>query len=262
MYQLLGLLLESGQRLASVTDLMMGESPGQNQAATTTLALMEQGLKVFTAIYKRIHNALKSEYKKLFQLNSLYLNEEEYFTVLDVGAEYGETIGQKDYDPASFDVVPYSDPNAVTTSQKLFKVQSLMEIQAQLGTLNPSVLTKRYLEATDQAGIEELMQLPEPQPNPEIVLQQQELAFKQQIETEKLAWKKMMDTERLALDRIRNESEGMKDQAVGILSLAKANAEEQKAAISELKVKLESLAAFMDRMDNKQAMATEGGTGV
>lgn len=247
LYQLLGLLLESGQRLASVTDLMMGESPGQNQAATTTLALMEQGLKVFTAIYKRIHNALKQEYSLLYRLNALYLDDNQYFTVLDAGQEKGGAIAREDYDLNGFDVVPYSDPNAVTTSQKLFKVQSLLEIQGALGTLNPTEITKRYLDATEQHGIEALMTLPDPTPDPEIVLKQQELAFKQQMETEKFAWQKTVESMRLDLDRIRNESEGMKDQAVGILSLAKANAEEQNSAIKALALQLEHLRGLFEK---------------
>ena len=55
---------------------MSGETPGANVPATTVLALIEQGLKVFTSIYKRIFRSLKAEYKKLYDLNAVYLQEQ------------------------------------------------------------------------------------------------------------------------------------------------------------------------------------------
>ncbi len=68
LFNLLGLLIESGKEVASIKDVLTGEQPA-NTPATTTLALIEQGLRAFTAIYKRVHRSLKEELRKLFRLN-------------------------------------------------------------------------------------------------------------------------------------------------------------------------------------------------
>jgi hypothetical protein len=65
------------------------------QTATTTLAMIEQGLKVFTAIYKRVYRALKDEFKLLFALNAQYhVSDQEYFTFLD----QQQVVAKSDYD--------------------------------------------------------------------------------------------------------------------------------------------------------------------
>lgn len=161
LFNLLGMLINSGEKLASVTDLMLGENPGQNQPATTTMAVLEQGLKVFSSIYKRLYRALKKEYKKLFRLNELYLDQEKYFTILDEqleGGQQGGSVQPTDYDRDSIDILPGADPNIVSETQKLIKAQALMEL-IPLGTVNPQVVTRRVLEAQEQSGIEELMQI-------------------------------------------------------------------------------------------------------
>ena len=180
LFNLLSLLLDSGKSLANTTDVLMGENPGQNQPASTTMAVIEQGLKVFTAIYKRIHRGLKQEFKKLFVLNSLYLPEKVYFAVLDPSEEEVQTIGKSDYTEGVLDVIPASDSNIVSEAQKLAKAQGLMEL-LQLGTVNPMVVTQRILEAQEQPGIEELMTMPPPQPNPEVVLEQQKLQLEAEL---------------------------------------------------------------------------------
>ena len=181
LFNLLGTLLDSGNRLASTTEMMVGENPGQNQPATTTLAVIEQGMKVFTAIYKRLYRSLKKEYKKLFDLNSDYLDEQEYFTILDIGNEQVQKIARDDYNEDTYDVVPAADPNVITEAQRLAKAQALMEM-IPLGTVNPQEVTMRVLRAMEQPAIEQLVQMPPPQPDPKVELeaqkQQQEFTVK------------------------------------------------------------------------------------
>ena len=171
LFNLLQLLLDGGQRVSTVTDMTMGENPGQNQPATTTMAVLEQGQKVFNSIYKRLHRSLKTEFKKLHKLNAKYLEPIQYFTVLDLGEEFKAPVRQTDYNIDVTDVTPASDPNMSSTAQKLIKAQQLMEL-LQLGTVNPIEVTKRILEASEQPGIETLMQMPPPQPNPEVQFEQ------------------------------------------------------------------------------------------
>jgi len=171
--KLMELLLTSGKELASVAEIFVGKMPGQNTPATTTMASIEQGMKLFTAVYKRIYKALEKEYKKLFELNAVFLNEEEAQNVLDV------PLTTADYNTASYDVCPTADPTAFSTTQKLVKAQGLMELLP-LGTLDPLKVTARILEAQEQPNWEELMAQPQQQaPDPEAVKMQQEAQLKQ-----------------------------------------------------------------------------------
>jgi chaperonin GroES len=76
------MLIEAAKEITSVQDVMTGEGQA-NQPATTTLALIEQGHKVMTAIFKRIHRAFGQELRILRRLNRDYLDEEEYFQLND-----------------------------------------------------------------------------------------------------------------------------------------------------------------------------------
>ncbi len=183
LYSLLGMMVESGEKLSSVTEVMTGEIPGQNTKATVAMAAIEQGMKVFSSIYKRIHRSLSKEYKKIFKLNTMFLPEEAYFTILDVGKEGAEQIKQIDYAAGDIDVLPTSDPNVATEEQKIAKIQAIGEL---LGTINPQEFTKRMLEATEQVNIEALMKMPEKQEDPEVELER----AKFQDESER-AWEEL-----------------------------------------------------------------------
>lgn len=150
LFQLMGSLITSGKELASVAEIFTGKMPGQNTPATTTMATIEQGMKVFTAVYKRIFRSLTKEYKKLFYLNNTYLNPQTYFAVLDT------TIDPSDFDDSNYDVCPAADPGAVTQSERLMKAQGLLELLP-LGTIDPMEVTMRVLEAQEQPNWQKLI---------------------------------------------------------------------------------------------------------
>ena len=169
LFQLLGTMTQAGERLSNVVDILMGENPGQNQPATTTMAVIEQGLKVFTAVYKRLFRSLKYEYRKLYRLNRVYLPQEVYFRVLDM--EQGEMmqIGQGDYQGDPTDVQPAADPNMVSESQRLVRAQALVSSLREGSPANPLEIWKRYYEAMRIENPEKLLpkELPPPAPGPE-----------------------------------------------------------------------------------------------
>lgn len=175
LFSLLGMMIESGEKLSSVTEIMTGDIPGQNTKATVAMAAIEQGMKVFGSIYKRVHRSLSKEYKKLFKLNSIFLEEEQYFNVLDVGQEGAEKIKLEDYEMDSIDVLPTSDPNVATTEQKIAKIEALGPLLS-MGTINPQEYTKRMCEATEQPNIAALLEMPEPQPNEEFEFEREKFA--------------------------------------------------------------------------------------
>ena len=236
LFQLLGMMIDAGQRVGSVSDIMMGENPGQNQPFSTTQRVLEEGMRVFSSIHKRLHRSFKKEYKKLFILNSRYLDPEAYFTIMDPRGEQEAVVWRSDYDVSNLDVVPASDPDVVSESMRLAKAEALMQL-ATAGLVNPQVATIRYLEAQNQSGIEELLQMPPPQPN-----------FDQQIEMQRLQIEQM----RVQLE---NERELFKAQtalitakANAILALAKAEAEDDKTTIEALKAQVDAINAERDRI--------------
>lgn len=194
LFNLLDLLLKSGKELASVAEIFVGKMPGQNTPATTTMATIEQGMKVFTAVYKRVYRSLSSEFKKLYVLNREYLNPQEEIDILD------EPIQQSDYEGSENDIIPGADPTAVSTQEKQAKVQALLQIM-QLGTLNPMAITQLYLEAHDISNPQAYMMQPQPDPK------QQELQMKAQLEQQKAQRDMQMATAKLELEKATAEQE-------------------------------------------------------
>lgn len=196
LFNLLDLLLKSGKELASVAEIFVGKMPGQNTPATTTMATIEQGMKVFTAVYKRVYRSLTSEFRKIYKLNREYMNPEEYISVLD------EPVEQEDYKGPEDDIIPGADPTAVSSQEKQAKVQALMQI-LQLGTLDPMAVTQLYLDAHEIPEAEKYLRQPQPQPDPK----QQELQMKAQLEQQKAQRDMMMASEKMRLNTMSKEQE-------------------------------------------------------
>lgn len=166
LFQLLGLLIESGKELAGMTEILAGNSPGANVPAESVLALIEQGLQVYSAIHKRLYRSQYKEFLKLRRLNALYLDQMTYSTVMDDQA----AIVQADFSSADFDVVPVSDPNSTTMMQRLLKAKAMLELKGQ--GLNDKEINRRYLLALDIEDIDEILPEEEqPDPVEELTLQ-------------------------------------------------------------------------------------------
>ena len=169
LFQMLGSLIEGGEKVASIAEIFVGKMPGQNTPATTTMETVKQGMAVFTAIYKRIYRSLDDELKKLFALNQLYLDDK---------IDYPVDLSVEDYRQLKLTVIPTADPDVATDSEKLIKARAQLEF-IQLGTVNPQVVTKRVLEAMRVENIEEVMTMPPPQPSPEQQQMQHEMKMEE-----------------------------------------------------------------------------------
>lgn len=183
LFQLLGMLIQAGKELASVAEIFTGKMPGQNTPATTTMATVEQGMKVFTAIYKRIYRSLEEEFKKVFYLNQYYLNPETYVNVLD------EAIGPKDFDDDDYDICPTADPTATTQAEKMQKAQMVFQLATGTGLLDPMKSVIRVLEAAEIPNWEELIPgmqetgqpaPPQPKQDPKLAAQEKLAQIKEQ----------------------------------------------------------------------------------
>lgn len=171
LFQLLGMIIEQAREVASVKDVLTGESVPANQPATTTLALIDQGLKVFTAIYKRLHRSLKQEFKKIYRLNSLFLDPEVYFQFQDVPIQ----VLQADYAAGELDVVPVTDPSVVAGPVKLIKAQALIGLKDD-PRVNGQEVIRRYLEAIEEPRIDALMAQQNPMAEVQMQAQMQMMA--------------------------------------------------------------------------------------
>lgn len=163
MFQVLELMLGAARDISSVKDVLTGEAKNTGQVGTT-LALIEQGLQVFTAIYKRIYRSLKAEFTMLRDNIAMYGGEaaaQDYQTVLDdPAADFA-----KDFDSRDMDIRPVSDPSSVTKMQQMSRAQWLGQFLGAPG-VNPQAILKRMFEAADVADIDELMMPPQPPPPP------------------------------------------------------------------------------------------------
>lgn len=192
LYMLLQLLINSGERLASTTDMMVGENPGQNQKATTTMAVLEEGRKVFTAIYKRIRRSLGKEFMKIYEMNTRYLNKKKYYDYFDLtdndeGLKYEY---RNDFELAGIDIQPVADANAVSHSQRIEKAKMYLEL-ATMGLLDPIQCAMNFLEANDEPDIQRFLPKPNPMQEQAVGLElrgqaiDQELSVREQARKEK-----------------------------------------------------------------------------
>jgi hypothetical protein len=156
--QLLGVVVQAGQRFAAIADMQVGDTK-QNAAVGTTIALLERGSRVMSAIHKRLYAAMKQEFKLLSKVISQYLPPEYPYDVIG-GAR---TIKQADFDDR-IDVVPVADPNIFSMSQRI----TLAQTQLQLATSQPQIhnLYQVYRSMYEAIGVKNIdAVLPPPPPN-------------------------------------------------------------------------------------------------
>lgn len=147
LFQVLGLLIEAGKDIAAIKDILTGDTAGtSNLPVGTTLALIEQGMQVFTAIYKRVFRAMSREFNVLYQLNGKDLDINEYMLATD-----DPRASPDDFETGDHDLTPVSDPNVVTDMQKLGRAQYLQQF------LNDPMLSRRaiYKRLFEAASIED-----------------------------------------------------------------------------------------------------------
>ena len=164
--QLLGLLVESGQKFAAVMDQGTGDG-NQNAPVGTTVALLEKGQKVISAIHKRLHYAQRNEFKILKRIFGEVLPQEYPYQVQ--GGE--QTVFRQDFSD-EVDVIPVSDPNIFSTTQRIILAQTQLQMAQSAPQLHNmrEAFRKMYLALNIQ-DIDELL-LPEFQPMPKDPVQE------------------------------------------------------------------------------------------
>ena len=158
--QLMGVVVDAGQRFASIADMQVGD--GNQQAAVgTTVAMLERGSRVMSAIHKRLYAAMKKEFTILGRVFKTYLPPEYPYDV--VGGQ--KQIKQMDFDDR-IDILPVADPNIFSQTQRI----SMAQTELQLATSNPELhnqyaIYRNMYEALGVKNIDTILKKP-PQPAP------------------------------------------------------------------------------------------------
>lgn len=162
LFNLLGFVVQAGQRFATITDLKVGD--GNSQAPVgTTIAMMEQGSRVMSAVHKRLHYAMRQEFKILARVMSESLPQEYPYSV--PGGD--QTIMAQDFDDR-VDVIPVSNPNVFSQAQRIMLAQTKLQLAAQAPEMhNMHEVFRDMYEALGVSDVDRLMkatpaEIPEP----------------------------------------------------------------------------------------------------
>ena len=154
LYSLLGNIVEEGRRIGSVADIQVGDMNAQAPVGTT-LALMERSMKVMSGVQARLHAALKKELRLLSKIVHDYMPDEYVYEV------DGDFSRKADFDKR-IDVIPVSDPNAATMSQRIMQYQAALQLAQQAPQLyDMGKLHRQMLEVLGIQDADDLIKLPE-----------------------------------------------------------------------------------------------------
>jgi hypothetical protein len=293
LFKLLGLLDEKGHKLASISEGMQGETGGANVPATTTLALLDQALKIYTSILWRQYRSFEQEFIKLYKLNAQYLTDKEYIKIVDITAEDLQAMGidqsqitessqilvSKDFDIENCDIEPVMDPKASSEALRLARLNAM----AQAAGMPPAV-GRIYLKGIgcSQKDIDDIFPPPQidpqtgqpvpPPPDPKMIEVQAkitQMAHQGEQKDRELALKhmEMEQKETVALYTIEKlQAEIAHIKATSILALAQAEAAEVGTQMGVYQSELDQLNADREHelaviSQKMEAQGGENGTG-
>ena len=148
LYNLLGFVVEAGQRFATITDMKVGDG-NQNAAVGTTIAMLEQGSRVMSAIHKRLHYAMRIEFKILARVMSESLPQEYPYSVEGEDS----AVMASDFDDR-VDVIPVSDPNVFSQAQRIVLAQTKLQLAGAAPELHN--MYEVYRDMYDALGVRDI----------------------------------------------------------------------------------------------------------
>ena len=162
LFNLLGFVVQAGQRFATITDMKVGD--GNQQAAVgTTIAMLEQGSRVMSAVHKRLHYAMRLEFKILARVMSESLPQEYPYSV----AGSDTSVMASDFDDR-VDVVPVSNPNIFSQSQRIALAQTKLQLATQAPELHD--MHEIYRDMYESLGVTDvdriMKSVPDDDPRP------------------------------------------------------------------------------------------------
>lgn len=201
MYNLINLIIQYADRMSGSTDQMVGITPGQNTPAETSRNALEQGMQVYSTIFKRCWRSMKEEFKKNHRLNSVFLPMQKYF------GTNKSMIRREDYNTNPDLVAPSADPTVSSMSMRFMKAQTVRQAAYTVPGYDVEVVERQFLEALQVEGIDQVYPGPSkmpPQPSPAAQVEQAKMATKKmQFQHElQLTVMKMMEERRINAAKI------------------------------------------------------------
>lgn len=226
---LLELLINYGERVAGATDPQVGVNPGQNTPAETSRNMVAEGQRVFIGIFKRLHRAMKEEFRKIYLLNQVYLDDETSYYPQASGVP--SKILKEDYFPSEKGICPSADPNMVSDTQKLNQARFLKESSQTTSGYDRAEVERRFLRALQITDIESVFPGPDKVPAP-VPIQLQIAQLKAQAQATKDQMTLRMAAMELMGEVELNQAKIQELQAKAVLHLAEAKGVESGHTIS------------------------------
>ena len=224
MFTLLNLLINYGERIGGSVDILSGQNPGQNTPAETTRTMAEQGMKIFNGIFKRTHRSLKQEFRKLYRLNQVFVNENTPYVSDSNGS--GMVLAT-DYEGPVTDVMPTSDPSITSDAQRINQASAIASrVAATPGLYNRYEAEYAFLKAIKVTNIDRLLPDPngpnaiQPPVNPKLQIEQLKIQAKQASDqlTLKIALLKLMGEAELNQAQIQKLEAEVEEIKIGIVT--------------------------------------------
>lgn len=219
LFQLLSLLIQYGEKVAGATESTSGENPGQNTKSGTFDSMVEQGLQIFNGIYKRNYRSFRAEYRKLYRLNQLYLNDSEEFDSLKDGERKKVLIEAYALPPSR--IRPAADPYYMSTHQRLMQAQAVRQASVDKPNLYNQLEVERwYLTAMKVPGVDNILvkEIPEPGPSEKVQIEQMRGQV-EQMKMQQAAAESQLQF-RLSLLELANEAELNQAQIIALQAKA------------------------------------------
>lgn len=244
LFSMLGMIIDSSKELANSTELMNGASSPENAKSGAVMAMIDQGLKMFTAIQNRVYRSLTNEYRKIFTLNRLYLDPQKYINVVDDEL----AVFQKDFDEDRVDILPVADPNLSSEVQRIARYQVLLQL-INLPGMKPDMVTKRLVQALNIPNPDELLfsdqeKAKQPPPFEVVKLQSEMEGNAHELELKNRA-ADQKDKE-LALKAAEVQCNLLVMKSTAILNLAKAEAAEAGTQMQDYQNQMDMLYKQID----------------
>lgn len=184
LFQLMSFLIEGAKQITAISNVMQGEMPPGNTPVGTTMAVIEQSQKIYSAILERLYDSLQHEFEKLYDINSKYLQEQETFPM----AMRQGMVTIEDYKAPDYGIYPIADPKVSSATHRIIQAQALMQVGPN-PMLNEYEVMKNYLEALNIPNIDKVLPPPDPNAPPSIEERQKEANLrKTNTEISEIIW--------------------------------------------------------------------------
>jgi chaperonin GroES len=261
LFQLLSLIMNYSGRISGNTDTTVGENPGQNTPAMNMQTMVEEGTKVYNAIYKRIWRSMKHEFKKVYILNAVFMP-----TVKLLGTTGMATRDDYMGDPSL--IAPAADPYIMSEGQRLQQAMLLKQNANSTPGYNQEAIERNFLDALRVKGVDQLykgLADYQPQPSEKLQIEQMRLGVSQM----KLKFDQMKFMLELQEERRMNQAKIVELSAKASLEMEQAGGVKEghrlaafDAAIGAMKVHDDMLSRRLELMMTQMEAMNEDGGGV